>query len=386
MTLRIAGIIRLDKRTKKLAQRLKPGEIALIDHEDIDSVSAQMLIECRAAAVVNASKSTSGRYPNVGPQMLLDAGIPVLDAVGEESFSLVREGDDVEIKGCELHRDGAIVCGGTVLNPELIEKMLEESKRNLDSELERFAENTLTYVMKEKSLLFDDTRLPAVNTRFAGRHVLIVVRGQGYKEDLASLAAYIHEMKPILVAVDGGADALIELGHKPHMIVGDMDSVSDRALKCGAEIVVHAYTDDRVPPGVSRLNDLGIEFQLAAVPGTSEDVAMLLAYEFGAELLVAVGTHSNLVDFLDKGRKGMSSTFLVRLKVGTKLVDARGASKLYRGQPKLRYAGVLALAAVAALIAVVAVSPAVHDRIQSFVIEEKSRLWDLWVQLRLWER
>jgi uncharacterized membrane-anchored protein len=190
----------------------------------------------------------------------------------------------------------------------------------------------------------------------------------------------------VLIAVDGGADALIEQGYCPDMIVGDMDSISDRALKCGAEIVVHIYTDSRVPPGVARLVELGIDYKTAAVPGTSEDVAMLLAYEKGAELIVAVGTHSNLIDFLDKGRKGMSSTFLVRMKVGSKLVDARGAGKLYRAQPKLRYAGVLALAAVAALLAVIAFSPAVHDRIQSFVIEQKSRIWDLWVQLRLWER
>jgi uncharacterized membrane-anchored protein len=382
----IRGTIRLDKRTKRLAQRLKPGEIALIDHEDIDSVSAQMLIERNAAAVINASRSTSGRYPNVGPKMLLDAGIPILDNVGTDSFSAVQEGAVVELRGCDLRSDGTVLCSGLELTHELASQMLEESKRNLDAELERFAENTLTYVKKEKSLLFDETVLPSVNTRFDAKQVLIVVRGQGYKEDLASLHAYIDEMKPVLVGVDGGADALIEMGHKPHMIIGDMDSVSDRALKCGAEIVVHTYTDDREAPGMSRLKELGVESKKAAVPGTSEDVAMLLAYEKGAELIVAVGTHSNLVDFLDKGRKGMSSTFLVRLKVGTKLVDARGASKLYKAMPKLRYAGILALAGVAALMAVVAFSPAVHDRIQSFVIEQRSRLWDLWVQLRLWER
>lgn len=376
----------MDKRTKKLAQRLKPGEIALIDHEDIDSVSAQMLIECRVAAVINASKSTSGRYPNIGPKMLLDAGIPVLDNVGKGSFSVVEEGGEVQITGCELRSNGSVLCSGEVLTREALRLAHIEAKQNLDVELERFAENTLTYVKKEKSLLLDATVLPSVSTRFDGKHVLIVVRGADYKEDLAGLRAYITEMKPVLVAVDGGADALLEQGYQPAMIVGDMDSISDRALKCGAEIVVHIYTDDRVPPGVSRLIELGIDYKTAAVPGTSEDVAMLLAYETGAELIVAVGTHSNLVDFLDKGRKGMSSTFLVRLKVGSKLVDARGAGKLYRAQPKLRYAGVLALAAVAALLAILAMSPALRNRMQLSTIEWKSRFWDLWVQLRLWER
>jgi uncharacterized membrane-anchored protein len=268
-----------------------------------------------------------------------------------------------------------------------VAELLEQSKHNLDAELERFAENTLTYVLKEKSLLLDETKLPAIETRIAGKHVLIVVRGEGYKEDLASLRAYINEVKPVLIAVDGGADALLEMGHKPHIIVGDMDSVNDRALTCGAEIIVHTYADSSRPaPGLARLQELGLETKLAAVPGTSEDVAMLLAYEKGAELIVAVGTHSNLIDFLDKGRNGMSSTFLVRLKVGSRLVDARGASKLYRGRPSLRHAAVLTLAAMAALITIIAFSPGVQDQIRLFMIEHRSRLWELWVQLRLWER
>lgn len=387
MTLQVAGTIRLDRRTKNLARRIKQGEIALIDHQDIDSVSAQMLIDRKVALVVNAALSISGRYPNAGPKMLLDAGIPILDAVGEESFERIHEGDFVEISGCQVKSDDSIICTGMELTAEDIERMLEESKKNLDVELESFAENTLTYVLKEKSILLDTTKLPAVDTSFTGKHVLIVVRGEGYKNDLISIRAYMNEVKPVLIGVDGGADALLEMGYKPHIIIGDMDSVSDKALKCGAEIVVHAYTDKaRHAPGLVRLQELGIEAKLAAVPGTSEDVAMLLAYEKGAEMIVAVGTHSNLIDFLDKGRKGMSSTFLVRLKVGTRLVDARGASKLYQSGPKLRYAGVLALAVMASLIAVIAFSPAVQDQLRMFVIEQKSRFWDLWVQLRLWER
>ena len=387
MTVKITGTIRLDKRTKNLVKRLRRDEIALVDHEDIDSISAQMLIDRRVAAVVNASRSISGRYPNVGPSMLLDAGIPILDGVGPEVFECVREGDAIEISGCELRTNGRVLCRGSILTLDGVAELLEQSKHNLDAELERFAENTLTYVLKEKSLLLDETKLPAIETRIAGKHVLIVVRGEGYKEDLASLRAYINEVKPVLIAVDGGADALLEMGHKPHIIVGDMDSVNDRALTCGAEIIVHTYADSSRPaPGLARLQELGLETKLAAVPGTSEDVAMLLAYEKGAELIVAVGTHSNLIDFLDKGRNGMSSTFLVRLKVGSRLVDARGASKLYRGRPSLRHAAVLTLAAMAALITIIAFSPGVQDQIRLFMIEHRSRLWELWVQLRLWER
>jgi len=387
MSLSIAGTVRLDKGTKNLARRLRKGDIALIDHEDLDSVAAQMLIEKGVAAVVNASPSISGRYPNLGPAMLLEAGVPILDNVGAGIFDLVREGESIEISGCEVRANAAALASGVVLTAEDVAELLDESKRNLDSELERFAENTLTYVLKEKSLLLDETRLPTIDTRIAGKHVLIVVRGEGYKEDLVSLRAYINEVKPVLIGVDGGADALIEMGHKPHLIIGDMDSVSDQALRSGAEIVVHTYADESRPaPGVKRLEGLDLAAKLAAVPGTSEDVAMLLAYEKGAEVIVAVGTHSHLIDFLDKGRKGMSSTFLVRLKVGSRLVDARGASKLYRGRPGFRYAAVLTLAAFLALVTVIASSPAVQDQIRLFIMEHKSRLWDLWVHLRLWER
>lgn len=385
--MKVTGTVKLDKRTKNLATRLHQGEIALIDHLDIDSVSAQMLIDKRVAAVINASPSISGRYPNIGPKMLLKAGIPILDNVGPEIFEQVKEGDSITISGCEVRSDGSILGSGKELTAKAVEQLLEESKHNLDAELEQFAENTLTYVLKEKSLLLDTTRLPVIDTKIGGKHVLIVVRGHGHKEDLISLRAYINEMKPVLIAVDGGADALIEMGYKPDMIVGDMDSVSDNALRAGAEIVVHAYTDEsRTVPGLERLKKLKLDSKIAAVPGTSEDVAMLLAYEKGAELIVAVGTHSNLIDFLDKGRKGMSSTFLVRLKVGSRLVDARGASKLYRGKPGLRYAGVLVLAAMAALVTIVALSPGVQDQIKLFIAEHKSRMWDLWVELKLWER
>lgn len=383
----IKGTIRLDKRTKNLAKRLKPGEIALIDHQDIDSVAAQMLIDRKIAAVVNVGLSISGRYPNIGPRMLDAAGIPILDNVDADVFDRIKEGEKAEIVDSKLIIDGKTISTGTILTTELINELLEESKQNLGVELERFAENTLTYVLKERSLLLDETNLPDVDTRFAGKHVLIVVRGEGFKEDLSSLRSYIRGVKPVLIAVDGGADALLEIGHKPHMIIGDMDSVSDDALRCGAEIVVHAYTDKaKTAPGLERLKELGVDAKIASVPGTSEDVAMLLAYEKGAELLVAVGTHSNLIDFLDKGRKGMSSTFLVRLKVGSRLVDARGASKLYQDRPTGRYTAVLTLAAVAALITVIAFSPTLQDQIRLSVIENKSRLWDLWFKLRLWER
>ena len=382
MPSKIKGKIKCDKRTKNLAKRLHPGDIALIDHQDIDSVSAQMLIDCGVAAVVNASRSVSGRYPNSGPSLLLGAGITVLDNVGASVFEQVKEGEEAEIDGSRLIVGGKVF-EGEILTQETVSRLLEDAKRNLDKELEQFAKNTLSYVVKEKSILLDETNLPAIDTRISGRHVLIVVRGEHYREDLASLRAYIAEVKPVLVAVDGGADALLEIGLKPHIIIGDMDSVSDRALRCGAEIIAHTYTDNRDSPGIKRLENMGIKPKIAAVPGTSEDVAMLLAYGKGAELIVIVGSHSNLIDFLDKGRSGMSSTFLTRLKVGPRLVDARGVSRLYGSRPTLRYAAVLMLAVTCALALIIAFSPAVQDQLRMFMFEQKARFWDFWSRIRI---
>lgn len=343
-----------------------------------------MLVEAGARAVINASRSCSGRYPNLGPSVLLDAGIPIVDSVGDDLFKGLREGEQIEIADGAISRDGEPLVVGELLTRDHARELLEQSKANLGAELEKFAENTLTYVTREKSILLDPTSLPDVRTAINGRHALVVVRGESYKEDLAIIRTYIRDMKPVLIGVDGGADALIEMGLRPDIIIGDMDSVSDSTLRCGAEIIVHAYTNGKAP-GLPRVQELGLEPHVCAVPGTSEDLALLLAYEKGAELIVAVGTHSHLIDFLDKGRKGMSSTFLVRLKVGNRLVDAKGVSKLYHAQPSVRYIGILALSAFVVLFTVIALSPTVQDRIRIIFDDFKAQWWQIYTRLRLWE-
>jgi len=326
----VKAVARVDRRTKNLVKRLQRGEVAVIHHCDLDSVAAESLVACQPAAVVNAAESISGRYPNLGPGILVRAGISLLDAVGDEVMTALREGETVEL---QITSGALRVRGhefrGTVLTAELVAARTATARSNLSNELKRFVENTLNYVSREEHVLLDRIVFPATRIPFAGRSALIVVRGENYREDLYAVRAYIDEMKPVLVAVDGGADALLELRRKPDLIVGDMDSVSDNALRCGAELIVHAYSDGRAP-GAERLRQLGLPHHVVSSTGTSEDLAMLLAEEKGADLIVAVGTHSTLVDFLEKGRQGMASTFLTRLRLGSKLVDARGASKLYQ--------------------------------------------------------
>jgi uncharacterized membrane-anchored protein len=351
-----AGTARLDRRTKNLTKRLRPGDIAVIDHVDIDRVSADALVGTGVAAVVNAAQSISGRYPNLGPEILINAGIPLLDDVGKEVFAQLREGAQVHLEGNQLlTEDGAVAAEGTLHTPESVAAAMTEARAGLSTQLEAFAANTMEYMKRERALLLDGVGVPDVATQFDGRHALIVVRGYDYKEDLHALRSYIRDYRPVLIGVDGGADALIEAGYHPDMIVGDMDSVSDDSLTCGAEVVVHAYADGRAP-GLARVEALGVPAITFPAAATSEDIAMLLADEKGATLIVAVGTHATLVEFLDKGRGGMASTFLTRLRLGGKLVDAKGVSRLYRSRISTTALVVLVLAALFAIGSTLAVS------------------------------
>ena len=326
----VAGPARVDPRTKALTKRLRPGDVAVIDHLDLDRVSAEALVACQPAAVLNSARSTSGRYPNLGPEILVAAGIPLIDDLGADVMA-VTEGHRLRIVDGAVYDGDTLVAEGVLQTATTVEAAMEEARAGLSVQLESFAANTMDYLRRERDLLLDGVGVPDISTVIDGRQVLIVVRGYHYKEDLVTLRPYIREYRPVLIGVDGGADAILDAGWKPDLIVGDMDSVSDRALTCGAEIVVHAYRDGNAP-GLERVHRLGVEPVVFPATGTSEDVAMLLADDKGAELIVAVGTHATLVEFLDKGRSGMASTFLTRLRVGGKLIDAKGVSRLYRSR------------------------------------------------------
>lgn len=363
----VRATVRLGRKTKELIPRLKPGEIAVIAHEDLDEVAAKGLSAARVSAVINARKFITGRYPNPGPRILTDSGIPLVDAVGDRIFETLADGEAVDLSGGVLTRDGEMVAKGELLSADEVERRFREARHNLVGEIEDFVENTLEYARKEKGLVTGDIHFPRLSTKFLDRPVVIVVRGHGYQEDLRVVGSYIEEMRPVLVGVDGGADALIEAGHKPDLVLGDMDSVSDATLRCGAELVVHAYPDGRAP-GYERLMRLGLPAHKVPAVGTSEDLALLMAYELGCSLIVAVGTHSSIVDFLEKGRQGMASTFLVRLKVGSILVDAKGLSQVYRGRPQGRYWVLVLLAALAPTLLVVLISEPLRQWLRMFLL------------------
>jgi uncharacterized membrane-anchored protein len=336
------GRARIDRRTKDLVSRIEPGDVAVINHEDLDRVAAEALVRAGVAAVVNAAPSISGRYPNLGPKILEEAGIPLVDRVGALVLQKVREGEPVRLEDDRLFAGDRLLAVGIRQDRASILRDMESAREAVDERFEGFARNTLEYMREERDLLFGGAGLPELRHSLAGRHALVVVRGYGYREDLAALRSYIRDVKPVLVGVDGGADALIDAGYSPDVVIGDMDSISDQALelinrprRVPTDIVLHAYPDGRAP-GRARLERLGIPHVEVRSAGTSEDVAFLLAHERRAELIVAVGTHGNLREFLDKGRPGMSSTFLVRLRVGEILVDAKGVARLYPSRARVR--------------------------------------------------
>ena len=380
-----SGTLKLDKRTKDLVKRLEPTDIALIDHVDMDRVAAESLIASGIQVVINAAPSTSGQYPNVGPLLLTQAGVTLIDNVGQIAFEKLKEGKKVCVTqqgnlflGIYPNKEGYIATG-TVQTAQSAQAAYEAAQHSINTRLEEFAQNTLQYLSKEKNIISDELSVPVIQTPMLDKHVLVVVRGYHYKEDINILKSYVREMKPVLIGVDGGADALLEEGFQPDIIIGDMDSVSSEALTSGAELIVHAYADGRAP-GLIPLQELGIADKALVWPlaATSEDLALLLAWEKGADLIVAVGTHDNLVEYLDKGRKGMASSFLTRLKVGPKLVDAKGVSRLYRASVSPGMLFPLIFAIMVVLMVLLLISPEARNLLSLIVL--RLNLW-----LSMWQ-
>jgi uncharacterized membrane-anchored protein len=362
------GTAKLDRRTKRLVHRLGEGDVAIVDHTDLDRVTAEELLDTGVRVVVNVAESLSGRFPNPGPLLLVRGGVTLIDAPGAALFDEVSEGDELTVRGASLFRNGTCLARGRTRDERELERALAEQRGRVTDSLSDFAENTLRHLRAEGSLLAEGIDFPALRTRFRDRHALVVARGPGYKRDLRMVRPYVRDFKPVLVAVDGGADALIEAGYRPDVIVGDMDSVSDGALRSGAELLVHAYRGNGNAPGAARAEALGVDYQVVPAMGISEDVALLLAFEKGAELIVAVGTHFNLIEFLERNRAGMSSTFLTRLRVGEILIDAKGVSRLVSRRVGLWPLAALGVTGLGAIVVAVLAAPGVRHLIELIVL------------------
>jgi len=369
--------IRIAHRTKVTAPTVKAGEVVIISHADLDSVAAESLCRAKPSAVINCSKFITGKYPNQGPSILLDAGIPIFES-DCNLLDIVPDRASGRVDSYDLIVNGLGRFAIRELSTDDVSLALCHARENLDSELDAFVRNTLSYLERdtERTLLLDPIIPPDVKTNFFDNPVVVAVRGNRYREDLRLLANFFADARPLIIAVDGAADELLSIGLVPNVILGDMDSVSDKALRCGAELIVHAYASTSQPvtaPGAVRCQNLGLRYMTFPVAGTSEDAALLLAYEMGAKLIVAVGTHTHMEDFLDKGRKGMSSTFLVRLKVGSRLVDAKGVSSLMSmNQPVVPSILFLVLAAMFPIAVLLILTPAGQILSRSLVLVYKA--------------
>jgi uncharacterized membrane-anchored protein len=330
----LQGPIFYGVKTKELIKWIPLGAFALLEHEDIDEMAAHSLIQKKVKGVLNYSASMTGLYPSLGTKKLIKANIPVYDIVHPGDVKrTIQQGDVIRIVSNEfvIENTNNNVAGSFSLQSyteEHVQQKFAIAKTKLHDSLRSFTENTLDFAYQEMHEILKPITIPPLAISLENRHVVVVTRGNGYIEDLKAIKGYIREKNPIFIGVDGGADAILECGYSPHIIIGDMDSVSQKALRSGAEIVVHAYSDG-VAPGLEFVREQGLKAHIFPCFGTSEDAAQLLAYEGGALLIVTLGSHTNMVDFLEKGRRGMGSTLLVRLKIGEKLVDAKGVSLLY---------------------------------------------------------
>ncbi|MBA2444391.1 MAG: hypothetical protein H0V49_03555 [Nocardioidaceae bacterium] len=352
----VTGIARVDRRTHSLAGRARAGDIAVIDHIDFDHGAATALVEAGVKVVVNVAPSISGRYPNLGPQVLLEAGVALVDDVGPQAFAAIREGDRIRVDGDNVYKDEALIASGTLQTSDRVAEALKESKAGMASQLAAFSANAIEHLSRERALLLDGAGAPATVLSLEGRQALVVLRAFDYERDLKSLKTYIRENSPVLIGVERGADALLEAGHPPDLIVTDFGDISDAALHCGAEVVAHATSGGRLR-GSERVERLGFTPQIFETQGTAEDAAILLAHYNGARLIVMAGSHASLVEFVDKGRSGMASSFLTRAAVGSSLVDAKAVAQLYQHRMRGWLVLLVVLFALALVVAAIATTP-----------------------------
>lgn len=342
----------MSRRGDAQSQRLTSKDIAVIDQVDIDRATADALVKSGVVAVINASPSITGRYPNLGPEILVNSGVILIDEVGEDIFGSLKDGTKLRLDGAAIYRGEDLLATGIEQTPESIADLMIEAKAGMSAQLEAFAANSIEYMKRERALLLDGVGIPDISTRLAGRHVLVVAASASSRDELKALKKYIADFEPVLVGVEAGADALIEAGLKPKLIVGNPDAIGNDALRSGAEVVIPADMDGHAA-GLERLQDLGLGAVTFPATGTAEDLALLLADASEAEMIVTVGLNTTLTDLLDRGRGNAASTFLVRMRVANKVVQGQTVAQLYKARISWWVVSLLLIFAVAALVAAI---------------------------------
>ena len=360
----VTGIARVDRRTGDLLRRVGPGDIVVFNQLDLDRRTADALVAAEVAGVVNASPSISGRFPNLGPEILVSAGVPLIDSVGVAVLHEIKEGAQLRLHEGVVYVGERELARGAAQTPESVADQMIEAKAGMSAQLEAFSANTIEFLRRERTMILDGVGVPELYEPMKDREVLVVAPGHGHAEDLRKLKRYIKEHRPILVGVESGADTLCAAGYRPKVIVGDPDGIRTETLKCGAEVVVPADADGHAP-GLERIQDLGIGAVTFPASGNAEDLALVLADAHGASLVVTVGSQATLAEFLDRGRSGSNpSTFLTRLKLGSRLVDGKAVATLHRARVSTGAVALLILAVLIAVAVALAVSDGGHFYVQ----------------------
>lgn len=354
----LTGTARIDRRTKVLLPRLRPGDIAVLDQLDLDRATAQALVDAKVAAVLNLSPFLSGRYPALGPVLLAQAGIMLVDRL--EGAGRIGDGARVRVRDEVVFVDDEPVAMGRAVDLDVLAEEMEQARAGLGPQLETFTHNSAEFLRREAGLLLHGEGLPTLGTRLAGRPVVVVVDGQDHRAELRAIRAFLKERRPALVGVDGGADVLLRAGHKPDVVVigagpADSELPSAAALRAAHDVVVRVDRGNRRP--IAHLERLGIRSARVETSAATEDVALLLAHAGDASVIVGVGAHATLEEFLDRQRHGLASTYLTRLLVGQRLVDAASVPTLYSGRLRPRHLFLALLLGLVALGAAIATTP-----------------------------
>lgn len=376
----VVGTARVDRDIDRLLRRVGPGDIVVMDALDLDRITADALVEAHIAGVVNASPSISGRYPNLGPEVLVANNITLIDSTGPDVFKKIKDGSKIRLHSGGVYSGDRRLIHGVERDDEEIADLMHDAKTGLVAHLEAFAGNTIEFIRSESPLLIDGIGIPDVEVDLYRRHVVVVTDGPGAEDDLKALKPFIKEYQPVLVGVGGGADTLQKAGYLPRLIVGNPEQMSAEVLKCGAQVVLPADSDGHAN-GLERIQDLGIGAMTFPAAGSAADLALLLVDHHGASLIVTVGHSASIEEFFDRSRQQSNpSTFLTKLKVGEKLVDAKAVATLYRNNIS---GGAIAMLVVAVLFAIVAALWVSHA--DAIVLNWITIYWDkVWHLIHGW--
>ncbi|MGH3969558.1 MAG: putative cytokinetic ring protein SteA, partial [Mycobacterium sp.] len=374
----VVGTARVDRDIDRLLRRVCPGDIVVLDVPDLDRITADSLVDAGVTAVVNASPFVSGRYPNLGPEVLATNGVTLIDETGPEVFKKIKDGAKVRLHEGKLYSGDRRLAHGTERADQEIAELMQQAKSGLVAHLEAFAGNTIEFIRSESPLLIDGIGIPEVDVDLRRRHVVVVADEPSAADDLKSLKPFIKEYQPVLIGVGTGAEVLHKAGYRPQIIVGDPSQLSTDVLRCGAQVVLPADADGHAP-GLELIQDLGVGAMTFPAAGSPIDLALLLADQHGAALLVTAGHTANIETFFDRTRQQSNpSTFLTRLRVGEKLVDAKAVATLYRNRIS---AGAIAFLILTMLIAVIIVLWVTRTdaMVMHWVLDYWNR-FSLWVQ------